>query len=106
MNIIKINFFSNRAAEFGDFAHFNISTIFLDLCAKYGLVYDRKVVTQNMIERRKARTGDGSFWLTSNEILKNPIWGYGDIDMDIDDKIEIHGYVYDQNNNNNEKKES
>ena len=76
----------------------------IDVCAKFGLVYDRKVVTKNMIERRKARTGDGSSWLTSNEILKNPIWGYGDIDMDVDDKMDIHQYVYDQNNNFDDKK--
>ncbi|XP_070497098.1 stearoyl-CoA desaturase 5-like [Chironomus tepperi] len=93
-----------KAAEFGDFAHFNISTILLDVCAKFGLVYDRKVVTQSMIERRKARTGDGSYWLTSEEILKNPIWGFGDINMDIDDKMDIHEYVYDQNNNVDDKK--
>lgn len=77
--------------------------MFLDFFAKFGLVYDRKVVTKSMIERRKARTGDGSSWLTSEEILKNPIWGYGDIDMDIDDKIEIHKTMHDENNNFNDK---
>lgn len=50
-----------------------------------------------MIERRKARTGDGSHWLTSEELLKNPVWGYGDIQMDADDKKDLDGYDFETN---------
>ena len=82
-----------RASEFGGLLHFNVSTVLLDMWAKFGWVYDRKVVSQEMIDRRKARTGDGRDWLTFEASRKNPVWGYGDIDMDIDDRMDLHAQV-------------
>ncbi|ESN90089.1 hypothetical protein HELRODRAFT_104475 [Helobdella robusta] len=40
----------------------NPSTVFIDFMAVLGQVYDRKVMDREVIERRKAKTGDGSKW--------------------------------------------
>ncbi|KAG5675198.1 hypothetical protein PVAND_005122 [Polypedilum vanderplanki] len=85
-----------RAGEVGDLKHFNISTVLLDICAWLGFVYDRKRVTQEMIDRRKARTGDGTDYLSAK--IENPLWGFGDVDMDIDDRMDLHAFSYDNNN--------
>lgn len=54
-----------------------------------GLVFDRKVVTSEMITKRIARTGDGSY--DPLNIQKNPKLRKGDIDVDIDvENVEIH----------------
>jgi stearoyl-CoA desaturase (delta-9 desaturase) len=87
-----------RAAEVGDMKHFNVSTVLLDICAYFGLVYDRKIVTQSMIDRRMARTGDGTHYL--EDLTKEKlVWGYGDVDMDIDDRMDLHAFEGDSNNN-------
>lgn len=39
---------------------FNLTTAFIDLMARFGLAYDRKVVSSEVVSQRKARTGDGS----------------------------------------------
>lgn len=41
-----------------------------------------------MIQRRKLRTGDENNWPSYDAV-----WGYGDIEMDIDDKAELHMQV-------------
>lgn len=45
-----------RASEWGRF--WNITTGFIDLCARIGLVYDRRRVDEKSIERRRAKTGE------------------------------------------------
>lgn len=70
-----------------------MSSVVIDFCAEQGWVYDRKVVTQEMIERRKKRTGDGTDWLSFEESRKNPVWGLGDVDMDLDDRMDLHCQV-------------
>lgn len=37
--------------------HFNITKLFIDLCAQIGWVYDRKKISSDMIEQRKLKTG-------------------------------------------------
>nr|XP_024218539.1 acyl-CoA Delta(11) desaturase-like [Halyomorpha halys] len=37
---------------------FNVTTVFIDLMAKIGLVSDRKVAPQHLVEKRMVRTGD------------------------------------------------
>jgi stearoyl-CoA desaturase (delta-9 desaturase) len=46
------------ASEFG--WKLNITTLLIDTMAKVGMVYDRKKMSQEMINRRKQRTGDGT----------------------------------------------
>jgi len=45
-------------SEFG--IKLNVTTMFIDLMAKIGWAYDRKVVSPEVIRLRKLRTGDGS----------------------------------------------
>ncbi|XP_030034935.1 stearoyl-CoA desaturase 5 isoform X2 [Manduca sexta] len=82
-----------KAAELGNYST-NISTALIDFAAKYGLAYDLKTVSADMIRKRIARTGDGSHpW--SKQALEtdedhhhpeNPVWGWDDKDMTDDDK--------------------
>lgn len=53
--------FDYSASEFG--LNFNPTTWFIDFMCWLGLATDRKRATKQMIEARKARTGDGSAWL-------------------------------------------
>uniref|UniRef100_A0A1B6CF47 Fatty acid desaturase domain-containing protein n=1 Tax=Clastoptera arizonana TaxID=38151 RepID=A0A1B6CF47_9HEMI len=68
-----------KTSELGDYTY-NLSTWFIDSFARIGWAYDLKSVSSDMIRRRVERTGDGSH-----------IWGYGDEDMDVDDKNELEG---------------
>lgn len=45
-------------SEFGKY--FNITTAFIDLCARLGLVHERRSMSRAVIEQRQQRTGDGS----------------------------------------------
>ncbi|XP_037093720.1 acyl-CoA desaturase-like [Pollicipes pollicipes] len=49
-----------RAAELPGYA-FNLTTCFIDLCARFGLAHDLKTVKSEVVARRAARTGDGSY---------------------------------------------
>ncbi|CAG9828024.1 unnamed protein product, partial [Diabrotica balteata] len=49
-----------KAAELGNY-RYNVSTGFLDLMAYLGQAYDLKTVSEDMIKKRAARTGDGSY---------------------------------------------
>lgn len=60
-----------KTAEHGNY-RYNFSTAFIDLMAKIGLAYDLKTVSNEMIEARKKRTGDGSIEIETN------IWGWND----------------------------
>ncbi|XP_026483469.2 acyl-CoA Delta-9 desaturase-like [Vanessa tameamea] len=77
-----------KAAELGNYST-NFSTALIDVAAKYGLAYDLKTVSLEMIRKRIARTGDGSH--PSDKKVKdsddghnhpeNPVWGWDDKDM-------------------------
>lgn len=47
-----------KTGEFG--WYINPTTIFLDIAAFFGQVYDRKIIPKDVILRRKEKTGDGS----------------------------------------------
>ncbi|XP_073964830.1 acyl-CoA Delta(11) desaturase-like isoform X1 [Choristoneura fumiferana] len=48
-----------RTSELGNtFANF--TTIFIDICAKLGWAWDLKAVSEDMLKKRMARTGDGT----------------------------------------------
>lgn len=79
-----------KAAELGNYRG-NGTTAFIDFCAYIGQAYDLKTVSVKMIEKRAARTGDGSR-IPRQETGHNhehshegAIWGWGDTDMKIDD---------------------
>lgn len=63
----------------------NITTAFIDLFAKLGWAYNRKSATAEMIEKRVAKSGDGSHFLSHEEAHKTSIWGFGDKDIDEDE---------------------
>lgn len=60
-----------KTAELGGY-HFNFSTAFIDFFAKIGWAYDLKSVSEEIIEKRVRRTGDGT----------HALWGWGDKDQD------------------------
>lgn len=59
-----------KTAEFGNYS-LNLTTAFIDLCAKIGWAYDLKTVSADIIEKRVKRTGDGT----------HVTWGWGDKDQ-------------------------
>jgi stearoyl-CoA desaturase (Delta-9 desaturase) len=49
-----------------------LTTAFIDFFAKIGWAYDLKSVSDEIVEKRVKRTGDG----------KHSTWGWGDMDQD------------------------
>ncbi|XP_036322699.1 acyl-CoA desaturase-like [Rhagoletis pomonella] len=77
-----------KTGEFGSFK-LNITTAFIDFCAKIGWVSGRKSVSSGMIERRAAKCGDGSRFLIDEFVHRDQVWGYGDEDIQNEDGIEL-----------------
>lgn len=72
-----------KAAELGDYRG-NFTTGFIDFFASIGQAYDLKTVPLAMIEKRAARTGDGTRVKCNNDdehTHDDAIWGWGDADM-------------------------
>lgn len=78
-----------RSGEFGDIGHYNVSAVLIDFFAKIGWVYDRKLVSPEMIARRVLKSGDGTHFLSHEEAHKNSIYGYGDKDIDPADQADL-----------------
>lgn len=79
--------FDYRSSEIFELSQLtSLATFFIDCAAFLGLAWDRKVAPPQMIARRIAKTGDGSH--PYSEIYKNDknLWGYGDPDMNENDK--------------------
>ncbi|XP_026752155.2 acyl-CoA Delta-9 desaturase-like isoform X2 [Galleria mellonella] len=83
-----------KAAELGNYST-NLSTGLIDLAAKWGLAYDLKTVSNEMIIKRASRTGDGTHPSSkaSNTLNndhhyhpENPVWGWDDQDMSEEDR--------------------
>lgn len=53
----------------------NFTTAFIDFFAKIGWAYDLKTVSEEIIQKRVERTGDGS----------HTLWGYGDTEQNEDE---------------------
>lgn len=66
-----------------------MSTAFIDFFSKIGWAFDRKYVSKDMIARRAARCGDGTYFLYSETAHENPVWGTGDKDICEEDKKEL-----------------
>lgn len=56
-----------HAAELGDY-RLNITNAYIDFFAKIGWAYDLKTVSKEMIQRRIARSGDGSINSTVDDL--------------------------------------
>ncbi|XP_003492441.1 (11Z)-hexadec-11-enoyl-CoA conjugase-like isoform X2 [Bombus vosnesenskii] len=73
-----------KAAELGDYK-VNITTAFIDFCARLGLAYDMKTVPVEAIKRRAIRTGDGTKYNEHDDshhhMHVDMKWGWGDADM-------------------------
>lgn len=82
-----------RTGEWGDIGHYNLSAVIIDFWFRMGWVWDRKLVSQDMINRRALRSGDGTHWLTHDEAHKNSVYGYGDKDIDEDDQRDLDKMV-------------
>lgn len=48
-----------RAGEYGNY-RLNLTTDFINICAKVGLVYNLKTAKPSIVEERSKRTGDGT----------------------------------------------
>jgi stearoyl-CoA desaturase (Delta-9 desaturase) len=64
-----------KTAELGNY-RMNVTTAFIDFFAKIGWAYDLKTVSEEIIQKRVERTGDGSHESQSHT------WGWGDKDQD------------------------
>lgn len=64
-----------KTAELGNY-RMNLTTAFIDFFAKVGWAYDLKTVSEEIIQKRVERTGDGT----------HTLWGYGDTDQSQDEK--------------------
>ncbi|CAG9809490.1 unnamed protein product [Chironomus riparius] len=82
--------FDYRANELFGIAHItSLSSLFINLLAFFGLIYDRKFAPRHMIARRVARTGDGSHILSSTYLKESKLWDYGDPDINPDDEKDM-----------------
>uniref|UniRef100_A0A1Y1MPN0 Fatty acid desaturase domain-containing protein n=1 Tax=Photinus pyralis TaxID=7054 RepID=A0A1Y1MPN0_PHOPY len=73
-----------KTGEFG--SRLNLSTQFIDFFAKLGWAYDLKYASPEMISRRARKSGDGTH-------IETHLWGYGDEDIEIEDKKELENIV-------------
>ncbi|XP_070490553.1 delta(9)-fatty-acid desaturase fat-6-like [Chironomus tepperi] len=78
--------FDYRANELFGLAHItSLSNLYINVLAAFGLVYDRKFASPQMIARRVTRTGDGSHPLSKKYLNDSKSWGNGDIAVDSND---------------------
>jgi stearoyl-CoA desaturase (delta-9 desaturase) len=75
-----------KAAELGNYRA-NFTTAFIDLFARIGWAYDLKTVHVDLVEKRAARTGDGTRIKQNlqDHFHGDSIWGWGDKDMHQED---------------------
>lgn len=81
--------FDYRTGEFGDIGHYNLSAVIIDFWSSMGWAWDRKQVSQDMINRRVLKSGDGSHFLSHDEAHKSSIWGFGDETIEQADQEEL-----------------
>ncbi|EDS40308.1 acyl-CoA Delta(11) desaturase [Culex quinquefasciatus] len=77
-----------KTGELGSYM-FNVTTGFIDAFAKLGWAYERKSVSPDIIERRAAKYGDGTRFLSDDCAHRDPVWGFGDTDIAKEDLDEI-----------------
>lgn len=67
-----------RTAELGGYS-LNWTKFFIDTMSEIGWAYDLKSVSEDIIQKRVKRTGDGT----------HPVWGLEDQDFNDEDKISM-----------------
>lgn len=77
-----------KTGELGSYM-FNVTTGFIDAFAKLGWAYERKSVSPEIVERRAAKYGDGTRFLSDECAHRDPVWGFGDRDIAQEDLDEI-----------------
>ncbi|XP_076239714.1 acyl-CoA Delta-9 desaturase-like [Calliopsis andreniformis] len=79
-----------KTAELGNY-RLNLTTAFLDFCARLGLAYDLKVVPEDVVRKRATRTGDGSRYMAMNDLHSHTDlrWGWGDADLTAEEKQQV-----------------
>ncbi|EDW14556.1 acyl-CoA desaturase isoform X2 [Drosophila mojavensis] len=77
-----------KTGEFGNYT-LNVTTAFIDFCARIGLASERKSVSPEMVKRRAAKCGDGTRFLSDEYAHKNQVWGFGDRDLPREDLAEL-----------------
>ncbi|KAK5650535.1 hypothetical protein RI129_001564 [Pyrocoelia pectoralis] len=87
-----------KAAELGNY-RLNHTTMVIDFFSKIGWAYDLKTTSVEMIEKRAKRTGDGSRTIknfegdvTDHHHHHEGIWGWGDMDMKLEDVQDVKVY--------------
>mgnify|MGYP002716644640 CR=1 FL=1 len=60
------------ASEYGWLHNYNMTTLFIDCCAWFGLAYDRRIVTKSVIEDRISRTGEPLGQLDAEQQQRKP----------------------------------
>ncbi|XP_046406050.1 acyl-CoA Delta-9 desaturase-like [Ischnura elegans] len=78
-----------KAAELGNYRT-NLTTAFIDFFAWVGWAYDLKKVPVEMVRKRAARTGDGSYQVMHDK--DSTLWGWGDKDMADDDVKDVEQF--------------
>lgn len=83
----------------------NLTTYFIDWLAKYGIIYDRREATTNMVKNRVLKSGDGSHHIYGNEearkqvkvwmnIFKHPLNpSYTNINQPMPKELKRNGYA-------------
>lgn len=92
-----------RASEMG--SPLNLTTFFIDWLANFGVIYDRREATSNMVKNRVLKSGDGSHHLYGNEetrkqvktwlnIFKHPLNPtYTNINQPVPKNLKNNGYA-------------
>lgn len=55
----------------------------------FNFFFTGKSVSPDMIKRRAAKCGDGTHYLSHENVHKDAVWGFGDDDIHPDDQIEL-----------------
>ncbi|EDW59214.2 acyl-CoA desaturase isoform X1 [Drosophila virilis] len=77
-----------KTGEFGNYT-LNVTTAFIDFCARIGIASGRKSVSPDMVIRRAAKCGDGTRFLSDEYAHKDQVWGFGDRDLPREDLAEL-----------------
>lgn len=81
-----------KAAELGNYK-MNFTTAFIDFFSLIGWAYDMKTVPSSVVQKRAARTGDGTKYKSASQHHvhnhEGAKWGWGDQDMDPEEIREV-----------------
>lgn len=93
-HVFPFDYSSSEWKGWRGYKAFNFVSLFIDFFALFGWVYDRKIVSPQMIARRVLKSGDGSHWLSNEKAHENGVWGLGDVNMDCEDIKELEKLGY------------